>query len=140
MNETPKLLLDTHVWVWLMEGSPDLDESARATVGQSARGGQLIVAAISVWEVAMLERKGRLILSLPPLEWLRKALTAPGIGLSPLSPEIAVEACHLPGALHKDPADRIIVATARTESARLMTRDRTIIDYGSRGHLSVVPV
>ena len=139
MNKTPKLVLDTHVWVWLMEGRADLHQSVREAIGRSARDGKVLVAAISIWEIAMLERKGRLMLSLPPLQWSRKALTAPGVALCPLTPEIAVEACRLPGELHKDPVDRMIVATARIEDAHVVTRDHAIIDYGEDGHVNVVP-
>jgi PIN domain nuclease of toxin-antitoxin system len=90
-----------------------------------------------VWEIGMLESKGRLLLNLPCEAWVREALKTPGLTLAPLTPEIAVDSTRLPGAFHGDPADRIIVATARRLGARLLTRDRKLLEYGRKRHVPI---
>jgi PIN domain nuclease of toxin-antitoxin system len=97
----------------------------------------LAVAAISVWEVAMLEARGRISLSQSVDEWVAAALTAPGVRLVELSPEIALESTRLPGEPPTDPADRMIVATTRVLGATLVTCDEEILDYGSTGYVRV---
>ncbi|HLI13499.1 MAG TPA: type II toxin-antitoxin system VapC family toxin [Alphaproteobacteria bacterium] len=136
---TEVLLLDTHVWLWLMIGSSELSSAARATITEAAARGGLRLAAISVWETAMLAQRGRITLSKPIREWVEEALAAPGLVLEPLSPEVAVESCELPGRFHGDPADRLIAATARLTTARLVTRDRRLLDYAAQGHLAALP-
>ena len=118
-----------------MEGTPAIATAARKIIGQAADTGQLWVSAISTWEVAMLAATGRVVFSLDVQSWMNQALAAPGLRLAPLSPEIAVASAHLPGSFHGDPADRILVATARTLTARLATADRAILAYGRRGHV-----
>jgi len=112
--------------------------SAIRAVEEAAHHGLVRVSAISVWEVAMLEAKGRIRLSKDCLSWVNEALRAPGLALVPLTPEIAVESSRLPGAFHGDPADRILVATARRQGAILLTRDEKILSYGKAKHLSVM--
>lgn len=86
----------------------------------------------------MLVSKGRLMLAQDVGEWIQAALALPGIRLEPLSPEVAVASTRLPGALHPDPADRIIVATARRLEATLVTADGLLIEYAAAGHLKVL--
>lgn len=134
-----RLLLDTHVWIWLMEGAAD--EMAPSVVervrGASGRG-RLLVSAISVWEVAMLQAKGRLRLAMEVEEWVRRGLGAPGVRLADLSPEVLMESTRLPGTVHGDPADRMLIATARRTGAALVTRDAAILGYAREGFLAVV--
>lgn len=133
------LLLDTHVWIWVMEGMREmLSKPTVEEIGQASEWGGVRVSAISVWEVAMLEAKGRIALSRPIRKWVEEALTAPGTQFVNLSPAAAIESTHLPGALHGDPADRILVATARVAGATLVTRDVRILEYGRGGYLSVM--
>jgi PIN domain nuclease of toxin-antitoxin system len=135
----PKLLLlDTHVWLWLNAGSPDLSTETRETINGAAAAGTLRIAAISLWEVALLASRGRIVLGKSIGLWLEEALADPGPDIDPLSPQIAVESYALPDVFHRDPADRLIVATARVANATLMTRDRRILDYAARGHLTAV--
>jgi len=89
-------------------------------------------------EVALLESKRRLHLNMDCLEWVRQALETPSLSLVPLTPEIAVDSTRLPGGLHADPADRILVATARNIGARLITRDQALLEYGRRHHARIV--
>lgn len=138
MPDAP-LLYDTHAWVWSAAGDEaQLGTSARAAIQHAARTGSLRVAAISVWEVAMLHAKGRVQLSLDLTQWVHQALGAAGTRLVPLEPEIAIESTRLPGAFHGDPADRLLVATARVLGASLLTRDRAILEYARHGHLNVL--
>ena len=136
---TELLLLDTHVWIWAVEGAvAELATPVIARIEKASDAGAIRVAAISVWEVAMLEARGRLRLALEIDEWVRRALAAPGIQLVPLSPEIAVDSARLPGDPAGDPADRLLIATARRIGALLVTRDERIRAYGDAGHLSVI--
>lgn len=137
----PLLVLDTHVWIWLMKGEAErFSTTCRIAIEQASETGSLGVAAISVWEVGMLEAKGRVRFAEPCLDWVRKALTAPGLHLLPLTPEIAVESSHLPGTIHRDPADRMLAATARILGGVLVTHDQQLLDYGSQGFVSTLRV
>lgn len=128
-------LLDTHVLVWLLSGNSRLGGQARPLIQRAAEENTLLVSAITPWEIAMLVSKGRLALDRDVGEWVKAALALPGIRLEPLSPEIAVASTRLPGTLHADPADRIIVATVRQVGAVLLTEDQRLLDYGAAGHL-----
>lgn len=129
------VLLDTHVWVWLLNGDPRVGRQARAAVERSLAEEAVLLSAISPWEVAMLVSKGRLVLDRDVGEWVKAATDIPGIRVEPISPEIAVASTRLPGSLHSDPADRLIVATARHLGAILMTRDALLLEYGAVGHV-----
>jgi prevent-host-death family protein len=99
---------------------------------------RLLVSAISVWELGMLEAKGRIRLKPSCEEWVKEALATPGLALAPITPEIALESSRLPGPFHGDPADRIIAATARRMGAQLMTRDQKLIQYARKCHLAIL--
>jgi PIN domain nuclease of toxin-antitoxin system len=137
-SEPLSLLLDTHVWIWFMLANAELAVSGRHVINRAAASGQLRIAAISVWEAALLASRGRVALGRPLGQWITEAVSAPGLSIEPLLPQIAVEACSLPEAFHRDPADRLIVATARVANATLMTRDQRILDYAARGHLTAI--
>lgn len=131
-------VLDTHVWIWIMEGAKsELSAVTVSLIEEAGGAAALAVSAISVWEVAMLEAKRRITLSRSIDEWVNAALTAPGIRLVDLNPEIALESARLPGGPHGDPADRIIIATTRVLGARLITCDDRILAYGASGHIRV---
>ena len=137
-SEPGSLLLDTHVWIWFMLANPELAISGRNVINRAAASGQLRVAAISVWEAALLASRGRVALGRPLAQWITEAVSAPGLSIEPLLPQVAAEASSLPDAFHRDPADQLIVATARVTNATLMTRDRRILDYAARGHLTAI--
>jgi len=137
-SERSQLLLDTHIWLWLMAGDSALPLEARDAINRAAGSGMLRIAAISLWEIALLASRGRIVLGKPASLWFAQSLTDPGPAIEPLTPRIAVESCQLPDAFHADPADRMIVATARVTNATLMTRDRQILDYADRGHLTAI--
>ena len=133
------LVLDTHIWIWLLNGNVDqLSENALEAITEASESGQIGVCAISVWEVGMLEAKGRLRLSQGCMDWVRAALSAPGIRLLALTPEIAIESSRLPGEIHSDPADRMLAATARILNGTLITKDQKLLDYGAQSYLSVI--
>ncbi|HEV2147984.1 MAG TPA: type II toxin-antitoxin system VapC family toxin [Longimicrobiaceae bacterium] len=136
-----RILLDTHVWIWVVTGETDrMAPPAVEEIRRGAQRGRLLVSAISVWEVAMLQAKGRIGLALELEEWVRRGLAAPGVRLAELSPEVLVESTRLPGPAHGDPADRMLIATARRAGAALATRDGTILEYARGGHLAVLDV
>jgi PIN domain nuclease of toxin-antitoxin system len=137
-SEPRPLLLDTHVWIWLEAGSDELPTGARRAISTALGAGLLRVAAISLWELALLASRSRVVLGKPTNLWLEEALADPGPIIEPLSTRVAIESCDLPGTIHRDPADRMIVATARVTNAALMTRDRHILDYAAQGHLTAV--
>jgi PIN domain nuclease of toxin-antitoxin system len=130
--------LDTHVWIWFMLASAELAINERNVINRAAASGQLRIAAISVWEAALLASRGRVALGRPLAQWITEAVSAPGLSIEPLLPQIAIDACSLPDAFHRDPADQLIVATARVANATLMTRDRRILDFAARGHLTAI--
>jgi len=131
------LLLDTHTLIWLMEGASRLSRTARKLAEEAAKDGVLRVSAISLWEIATLESKGRLSFDRDCQTWINEMLASPGLHLVPLTPEIAVQSTRLPGTIHGDPADRILIATARVLNATLLTADDKILAYAKAGYLSV---
>ena len=130
--------MDTHIWVWLNLGSTELSSKTIELINTSARAGGVFVSAITVWELATLVSKKRLILQIPITDWITKALGQSGINLLSLSPEVAIESTQLPDGMHGDPADRIIVASARAHQLTLLTRDQKILNYGQSNFVKVM--
>jgi PIN domain nuclease of toxin-antitoxin system len=122
------IVLDTHIWVWWVHGDQRLTAQQNQWLQQYESQG-LGVSAISCWEVAKLVEYGRLTLPCPVSDWMSQALAYPGMRLLELTPEVAVESTQLPGVFHRDPADQIIVATARTYNCALLTADAKILSY-----------
>lgn len=121
-------LLDTHVWLWAMDRPDELPAKVRREL---LRAGNLPLhlSVISVWEISRKESLGKLRLALPMRSWLDAAIRAPFVSLHPLTIDIAHESNHLPGEFHRDPADQIIVATARQQQFTLITADERILAY-----------
>ncbi len=134
------ILLDTHTWIWLFQGSKELSEDVIVKINQAGNQGKVFISAISVWELSMLVAKGRVTLSKSIHQWVEDSLSQPGVNLSLLTPAIAIESSFLPGEFHGDPADRIIVATARINNLILSTRDRQILQYRSEGYVYCLEV
>lgn len=128
------LLLDTHALVWSVEERPRLGSEAKRAINTAAQVNQVAVSAISPWEVALLVSKGRLNLSMDVMVWVRNALSKPGVNLVPLEPEIAVASTCLPFEMHADPADRILVTTARHLGATLVTADEALLRLAKAGN------
>ncbi|MGD0844512.1 MAG: type II toxin-antitoxin system VapC family toxin [Geobacteraceae bacterium] len=123
------IVLDTHAWVWWVSNPEMLSDTARKAVDEAAGKNELFVSMISVWEVAMLVEKERLSLALDVRDWICRSETLPFVTFVPLSTAIAVKSVRLPGFPHGDPADRIIVATALSLGARLVTRDEKLLNF-----------
>ncbi|MBA3531198.1 MAG: type II toxin-antitoxin system VapC family toxin [Ardenticatenales bacterium] len=122
------ILLDTHIWVWWVHGDPQLPEAYQAYIQLHESQG-LGISIISCWEVAKLVEYNRLQLSYPVEEWLTQALAYPGMRLLDLTPRIVVESTQLPGTFHRDPADQLLVATARVYHCPVVTIDSKILGY-----------
>ena len=120
------IILDTHIWIWWVHGDPQLSADYRIHIDSQHEIG---ICAISCWEVVKLVEGRRINLSNPIDQWLRRALSYPAVILLPLSPEVSVESTRLPGLFHRDPADQIIVATARVYDCTLLTIDQRIRAY-----------
>ncbi|MGO9946782.1 MAG: type II toxin-antitoxin system VapC family toxin [Steroidobacteraceae bacterium] len=133
------LLLDTHIWLWYAEGNTEKLRKTSVKKLDAARVGDgLLVSAISVWEIGALSARGRIRLSIPLRDWAERALAVPGFRFAPLDAAAAAESALLPGDPHGDPADRFLIATARTQGVALATRDEHILHYAKSGHLRVV--
>ena len=124
-----KYLLDTHTWIWWNMRPQNLSQRVKALVSDSSKYDELLLSAISPWEFSKLLEKGRLGISCHPEEWINLALDMPKIRLVHLSPIIAYRSTVLPKPFQSDPADQIIVATAREENATVLTRDKNILAY-----------
>lgn len=133
------LLLDTHIWIWYVEGErAQIGRRVESRVESAVQRGDVLVSAISVWELALLESGRRVDLSVEVRTWVARALGFPGVRLKRLSPSIAIESTRLPGSLHRDPVDRMLIATARLLGAALVTRDERILEYAAQGHVRVI--
>jgi PIN domain nuclease of toxin-antitoxin system len=133
MSHAP-FLLDTCAIIFISRG-----ESMRAgsadTLAEAANEGRIRVSPISAWEIGLATAKGRLKLPYAPLDFFQRFVHLMSAELSLLSPEILVESSYLPGSPHKDPTDRVLMASARKQDMILVTRDQPILDYGRAGHL-----
>lgn len=122
------ILLDTHIWVWWVHRDDHLPGAYYSYLQANEEQG-IGVSIISCWEVAKLVERGRLTLSVAIDNWLEQALSYPGVRLLSLTPRIVVESTQLPGIFHRDPADQLIVATARVYACPLVTVDERILAY-----------
>lgn len=138
MSEAKPILLDTHAAIWITEGLPLASAATEAIDAAYRAGSTIFVSAISAWEVGLLVARNRIGLSTRPERWFRKVLAIPGVQLAELTPDILIESSFLPGDPPRDPADRIIIATARDIGATLVTRDRLLLKYGENGQISAL--
>lgn len=126
------IVLDTHVWVWLVSDPKKLSRKAAAAIDRAVSEKiPIFVSSISVWEVAMLVSRGRLELSMDVRDWVTKSETVPFLTFAPVDNVIALRSVLLPEPFHGDPADRLIVATALTKGATLISGDKKILNYGA---------
>jgi len=123
-----KVLLDTHILLYWFGKDSRLSKRQRRTIQQGSPEHPLLIAEISLWEIANLDSLGRIALNLPLREWLEAATAPPLVQRIGFSPAIAAGVAGLPSTFHRDPADRIIVATAQIFGATLLTHDTRIID------------
>jgi PIN domain nuclease of toxin-antitoxin system len=132
------LLLDTCAAIYLLGGERMTRAAIEAMDAASDLNLPLQVSPITAWEVGMLGAKGRFKSSLTPQRWLERLRSTPGIQLCDLTTDVLLASSSLPGRLHRDPADRIMAATAREFGFTLVTRDDALLDYGKQGYLSVL--
>jgi PIN domain nuclease of toxin-antitoxin system len=123
------IVLDTHVWVWWVSGVEPLPPKPRRLISAAREQKAVYLSSISVWEVAQLAARGRLQLTMDVVDWVAKSEALPFIHFIPVDNAIALKSVQLPGILHQDPADRIIIATALTLGFPLVTRDEKIARY-----------
>ena len=123
------ILLDTNAWLRWTHCPETIPRATRKLVEEASAAGELLVSVISVWEIATKAALGKLSLPLPVGKWVELASRAPGLRIVPLTEDVAMDSAALPGVFRKDPADRIVVALARRESAVVVTSDRKILDY-----------
>ena len=124
-----KYLLDTHTWIWWHMNPDRLSEKVKALIEDSSNYDELLLSAISPWEFSKFLEKGRIGISGDPIIWLQEALALPKLTIVPLSPVLAYQSTVLPQPFHDDPADQIIVASAREEEAVILTKDNNILGY-----------
>ena len=132
------IVLDTHVLIWAMNDERRLGPEARAAIAAAEQSDDIGISAITPWEIALLAERGRLRLAQEVGAWIRTVLALPGIKLLPIEPGITFDSVRLPGTFRADPADRLIIATARQCGAPLLTADFAILSYAAGGHVQTV--
>jgi PIN domain nuclease of toxin-antitoxin system len=123
-------LLDTHAWIWWIEQDARLGAKAIDALDRLPRDQRPFICDISLWEIATLVERGRLILDVPLEEWLEAAAHPRSVRVLPISPRIAAGVAALPDTFHRDPADRIIVAASRAHRLPVLTHDDRIRTSG----------
>ena len=131
------ILLDTCAAIWISQAEALTESAEKALAEADMAPGAVLVSPITAWEIGILVARGRIALSRDPAGWFQ-ALIEAGVGLAPMTPDMLVASSFLPGPGLRDPADRILAATARTMNYRLMTRDRLILDFAAAGHLAAI--
>lgn len=131
-------LFDTCAVIWISQNDW-ISGEARVVLEQSAANEQSsFVSAITAWELAMLSEKGRIATTKTAERWYRMFLEQSGATEIPSTAEILIASCCLPQLEHRDPIDRILIATAREYDLTLITRDRAILAYGAAGHVKTL--
>jgi PIN domain nuclease of toxin-antitoxin system len=129
------LLLDTCAAIWITENEELSDEAVNAMDFAYTEGLPVFVSPITAWERGLLSASGRLRSPVQPLVWFERLVRDAKLAIAPMTPAILVDSSFLPGQIHRDPADRILIATARALDLTLITRDRPILDYSDKGHV-----
>lgn len=141
MSRPPAVLLDTCAVIWWVYG--DLSKATREVLVHAGLASGILISPISAWEIGLLSssqgRRRKLSLLPDPLTWFAKVMTRPGVREAGLSANAALSASFLPDPLHADPADRLLIATARELGVPLLTGDERILAYAEAGHVQVLP-
>ena len=132
------ILLDTCAAIWIADDLALAAQAESLLNELNVAGGTIYISPITAWEVGQLAARQRIKMPTTPQRWFALLLQTRGIQLAEMTPDILIESSFLPGKLPRDPADRIMAATARHLGAALMTRDRALLDYGKQGHVNVV--
>ncbi|NYZ69626.1 type II toxin-antitoxin system VapC family toxin, partial [Endozoicomonas sp. SM1973] len=124
------IVLDTHILIWWVSEDAKLSKKAKTAINNHIKKDEeILISSISAWEISMLVQKERLSLSMDVDSWLALVNSIEHVKFVPIDNKVAIESTRLPGEFHKDPADRMIVALARTLSVPLVTADEKIINY-----------
>jgi PIN domain nuclease of toxin-antitoxin system len=123
------IVLDTHAWIWFISNPENLSKRAEKALKVAVRDRSILISSISAWELALLIRKKRLKLTIEVTDWIAKSESLPFIQFVPVTNSIAVKSVNLPLSFHPDPADRIIIATALSVGAPLVTSDKKLLGY-----------
>jgi PIN domain nuclease of toxin-antitoxin system len=129
------VLLDTCAAIWLMNGDPMSQESRDTISTAQVQNLGVYISPISAWEIGTLTARNRIQLALDPEIWFERLLDLPGLRLAPMPPGVLIACSFLPGTPPRDPADRIIAATARAFGYTLITRNGELTRYAAAGHL-----
>jgi PIN domain nuclease of toxin-antitoxin system len=132
------LLLDTCAAIWLAEAESIAPEATQVLEEVYDAGASVYVSPITAWEIGLLNSRGRLALLIKPQLWFQRLFDVLSFRLADMSPQLLIASSFLPGTPPRDPADRIIAATAREYGYRLVTRDRLLLAYAEQGHIQVV--
>ena len=135
-----RVLLDTCALIFRAEGM-DMTDASRSVIDRAATADGVLISPVSAWEIGLLTdpaRRKPLLLSMEAGAWFSRVLREPGALLAPFTPEIALQSTRLPGAFHRDPADRFLVATARALNIAIITRDENIEAYAKAGHVKMI--
>jgi PIN domain nuclease of toxin-antitoxin system len=138
MTVEAPLLLDTCAAIWFADDQPMANAAVEAMGRAFASMTPVFVSPISAWEIGLLCARGRMRFPMPPQSWFQRLQSVRGMALAELPPEILIASSFLPGTPPRDPADRIIAATAREFGYRLVTRDRPLLDYAEQGHVQAL--
>ena len=130
-----KLLLDTHILIWALTKSDELTSEVKEAIKLAKANKNLYLASISLWEIAMLAQKQRISVYRRIADFLQTIEHIRGLNILQITANIAAESVTLPGGIHNDPADGIIIASCREISATLVTRDQKILDWANLGHM-----
>ncbi|MEA2040684.1 MAG: type II toxin-antitoxin system VapC family toxin [Thermodesulfobacteriota bacterium] len=123
------IVLDTHAWIWFVSNPELLSKPAKKAIDVAMAQKEIFISSISAWEVALLVDKKRLELTLNVTDWIAKSENLRFFQFIPVDNSVAVKSVNLPQPLHSDPADRIIIATAITIAASVVTKDEKILNY-----------
>jgi PIN domain nuclease of toxin-antitoxin system len=129
------LLLDTCAAIWIAEDQPIAKEAIEMMDRAIAANEPVYVSPITGWELGLLVSRGRMNLLMSPQRWFERLLQAPGLRLAEMSSNVLISSSFLPGVPPRDPADRILAATAREYGYQLVTRDRPLLEYAREGHI-----
>ena len=138
MSDVTRLLLDTCAAIWLAGEQSVSRETTEAIQAARAGGHSVFVSPITAWEIGLLVARGRMNVQMTPERWFARLMQAPGLELAEMTPNILIASSFLPGSLHRDPADRILAATARELGYCLVTRDRPLLEYAEEGHIQAL--
>lgn len=132
------LLLDTCAVIWIASGQP-VSQSAQDVINQAFEAGvPIYISPITAWELGLLMSRGRLSASINERAMLERLIALPGVAYASMSADTLISSSYLPAPIHNDPADRIIIATARSNGLTIITRDQKILDYAASGHVNAL--